>query len=216
MKITAHSGCEGTPDNSLEFVEYALTAGVDAFEIDIRKVDGELIISHDVPTDDSRVYLKDVFELANTKSEIGINCDLKDAGIELEVLNLAKNYNNPIMFSGTVALDKVKEIETQNSTTYLNVECIIDGFYDDKDKNNHIEIKDDELQKIISTMTGLGATTLNIHFNAYTKELETQLAKHNIQMSLWTPNTTEQLAPLMKANVRNITTSYPKLVAQFV
>lgn len=29
--ITAHSGCEGRPDNSLEYVQYALHCGADAY-----------------------------------------------------------------------------------------------------------------------------------------------------------------------------------------
>ena len=34
--ITAHSGSDGTPDNSMEFVHYALTTSADALEIDVR------------------------------------------------------------------------------------------------------------------------------------------------------------------------------------
>ncbi len=30
--ITAHSGCEGRPDNSLEYVQYALHCGADALK----------------------------------------------------------------------------------------------------------------------------------------------------------------------------------------
>lgn len=45
--ITAHSGCDGTPDNSLEFVKHALSCGVDAFEIDVCCRDGRLFMSHD-------------------------------------------------------------------------------------------------------------------------------------------------------------------------
>ena len=41
--ITAHSGADGTPDNSMEFVRYALTLPVDAFEVDVRRcADGTL------------------------------------------------------------------------------------------------------------------------------------------------------------------------------
>ena len=34
--ITAHSGSDGTPDNSLEFVRYALSCPVEALEVDVR------------------------------------------------------------------------------------------------------------------------------------------------------------------------------------
>ena len=47
-EITAHSGCDGTPDNSMEFVRYALASEGNCLEADIRRNrDGELILSHD-------------------------------------------------------------------------------------------------------------------------------------------------------------------------
>ena len=47
-KITAHSGCDGTPDNSMEFVRYALGSEGDCLEVDIRRNrNEELILSHD-------------------------------------------------------------------------------------------------------------------------------------------------------------------------
>ena len=36
-KNTAHSGCDGMPDNSMEFVRYALGSEGDCFEVDIVK-----------------------------------------------------------------------------------------------------------------------------------------------------------------------------------
>ena len=45
-EITAHSGCDGTPDNSMEFVRYALASEGNCLEADIRRNrDGELILS---------------------------------------------------------------------------------------------------------------------------------------------------------------------------
>ena len=35
--ITAHTGADGRPDNSLEFVEYALGCGADTLEVDVRR-----------------------------------------------------------------------------------------------------------------------------------------------------------------------------------
>ena len=44
--ITAHTGADSFPDNSLEFVRHAVASEADAFEIDIRKrADGVLIIA---------------------------------------------------------------------------------------------------------------------------------------------------------------------------
>ena len=35
--ITAHSGADGTKENSLEFVAYAMQTGADALEVDVRR-----------------------------------------------------------------------------------------------------------------------------------------------------------------------------------
>ena len=46
--ITAHSGCENTPQDSMASVEKALLLGTDIVEMDVRKApDGVLRISHD-------------------------------------------------------------------------------------------------------------------------------------------------------------------------
>ena len=51
MIVTAHSGCEGTPDNSLSFIDYALRLPVQALEVDVWQDEaGALILSHDKPT----------------------------------------------------------------------------------------------------------------------------------------------------------------------
>lgn len=67
-EITAHSGCDGTPDNSMEFVRYALASEGNCLEADIRRNrDGELILSHD-ETAEEAVRLGQVFELLKWKS----------------------------------------------------------------------------------------------------------------------------------------------------
>ncbi len=46
--ITAHTGCMGTPDNTLRSVESALKHGADVVEDDIRITrDGVLVLAHD-------------------------------------------------------------------------------------------------------------------------------------------------------------------------
>lgn len=61
--ITAHSGADGTKENSLEFVAYAMQTGADALEVDVRMGEnGILILSHD-KTDEDAVRLADVFRM---------------------------------------------------------------------------------------------------------------------------------------------------------
>ena len=48
--ITAHSGCEKTPENSREHILAAIASGAEMIEVDVRQAeDGTLYLSHDVP-----------------------------------------------------------------------------------------------------------------------------------------------------------------------
>lgn len=70
--ITAHSGSDGFPDNSLEFISAMLSEGVQAFEIDVQVGPESLYLSHDVLTDPSdAVLLADVFSLMLSHREQG-------------------------------------------------------------------------------------------------------------------------------------------------
>ena len=61
MLVTAHSGCDSTPDNSLDFVRHALQLQVDALEVDVWQKEGKLILSHDEPEDMNHPLLEEVF-----------------------------------------------------------------------------------------------------------------------------------------------------------
>ena len=106
--ITAHSGCEGRPDNSLEYVQYALHCGADALEVDVHPKDDGFYISHD-PSDGAHPDLKDVFSLIRG-SGVKVNCDLKHPGIEHAVLTLAQacGVDEQLIFSGSVSLEAIR------------------------------------------------------------------------------------------------------------
>ena len=83
--ITAHSGADGTKENSLEFVAYAMQTGADALEVDVRMGEnGILILSHD-KTDEDAVRLADVFRMMGKYPGMRINCDLKESCIWRDV-----------------------------------------------------------------------------------------------------------------------------------
>ena len=77
--ITAHSGCEETPDNSIASIETAVRLGADCVEIDLRADgDGGLFLTHDMPDSFSGlVSLETAFE-AIRRGGIAVNRDLND------------------------------------------------------------------------------------------------------------------------------------------
>lgn len=126
--ITAHSGCEGRPDNSLEYVQYALHCGADALEVDVHPKDDGFYISHD-PSDGAHPDLKDVFSLIRG-SGVKVNCDLKHPGIEHAVLTLAQacGVDEQLIFSGSVSLEAIQDPAIR-CRTFWNIESAMPALY---------------------------------------------------------------------------------------
>ena len=75
--VTAHTGCEGTKDNSLEAIEKGYLSGADIVEFDVHfNSEGEPVLAHDYAADDS-VKLKDAFELVAKCDGLRVNVDCK-------------------------------------------------------------------------------------------------------------------------------------------
>ena len=88
--ITAHGGALGTGRNTRRYFERAAEYRADALEIDVRKKDGLLYISH-LPA----IFVKRKITLAEAFDEVKklglrVNCDIKQRGIVKDVLELAK------------------------------------------------------------------------------------------------------------------------------
>lgn len=101
--ITAHSGCDETPENSLEFLRTALQSEADAVEVDVRKNgEGKLILSHDETQKDA-VTLEEAFRMIQGVPK-KINCDLKQKGLEKEIYRLALEHEmeRRLIFTGDV------------------------------------------------------------------------------------------------------------------
>lgn len=113
MLVIGHRGAAGhRPENTLASVRHALALGVDAVEIDVRRVDDALIVLHDetlerttngrsryrdhaLPAlrtldagDGETIPLLDEV-LALTRERVGLNIEVKDAGIATQVIDTA-------------------------------------------------------------------------------------------------------------------------------
>ena len=203
-KITAHSGCDGTPDNSMEFVRYALGSEGDCLEVDIRKNQNEeLILSHD-ETVEGAVKLSQVFELLKEKPEKKINCDLKTPGLEVSVYQLAKEYGveRQLIYSGAVGisfmetrLKKYPEVQV-----YWNIENLIL----ETDLGRNISMK--QIEQAFHTAVNYSAQCINMEYHMFTDKIIELLKSIGLGSSAWTVNEPEDLQKLMKKGITNITT----------
>ena len=206
--ITAHTGADNFPDNSLEFVRHAVSSEADAFEIDIRKrADGVLIIAHDPDVQDAP-SLREVFEIARSNPQIQINCDLKNDGLELEVLDLVRafGYEGRIVYSGTVNVAVLRaNPDLQDAVTvYLNLEAYVDDLY-----NRCREIPDFDrtaAEQIIEICREYNIQVVNANHSILTGRFIDLLRAAGIGVSAWTVNEYADVSRLIQQEVYNLTT----------
>lgn len=210
--ITAHSGADGTPDNSLAFVRYALSLPVDALEVDVRRrADGTLAIGHDTADDDAPA-LQEVFSLAGAHPSVRVNCDLKEPGLEQAVCQLALQHglSGRIIYSGTVdvhMLDRFPALR-QSVEFYLNLEEYVPELY-----NSYRDIPDFELQAaetICKICTEHGIHVVNMNQMLVTKRFCKLLAQAGLGVSAWTVDWPEEMQWFFANSVHNLTTRRPK------
>ena len=207
--ITAHSGSDGTPDNSLEFICYALESQADVLEVDIQKdpASGELIITHDEQLSGDYPTLREVFFLLATHPTMRINCDLKHAGLELAVYELAEQLGvvDRLIYSGTVDVTVIEKYpELRNIEVFLNLEEYVENLY-----YNYRDIPDFELtaaEKICAVCKRHNVHVVNVNFILVTRRFIRLLSEKGIGVSVWTVNDPEAIAYFLTRGVYNLTT----------
>ena len=211
MMITAHSGSDGTADNSLAFIRYALSLPVDAFEVDVRMNSaGELILSHD-ETQEEAVRLSDAFRLLRTHPDKRINCDLKQQHIEAAVVFLAEccGVGGQLIFTGSVdaSLYRKSAANYPDIPWYANIECFPE--YDDRLRACSSDSEAaDVLRSLLDHMQVYETAGLNWNFRK--AELVWQDAKAaGIGISVWTVDDPVIQRQWLERGVANITTRRP-------
>lgn len=205
--ITAHTGADGRPDNSLEFVTYALSCGADTLEVDVRRTTGgALAIGHDEAGADAP-SLSEVLRLTAAHPSIKINCDLKEAGLEADVCRMAEEagLTGRLILSGTVNA----QTPAPGAEVYLNLEEYVPDLY-----LNYREIPNFELKAakmITAVCRESDIRTVNVYQGLVTRRFVETLAESGIWISAWTVNDVWELKWFLNRGVRNITTRRPAL-----
>lgn len=208
--ITAHSGCEGLPDNSLEYVRFALGCGADALEVDVHpRADGGFYISHD-GTDGTGPDLREVFSLVRDGAA-GINCDLKEPGLERPVYELACAYGieDRLVLSGTVSERAMADGDIRRRTL-LNIEEAYPPMQACYDRERIPTAEDIRLAS--EACRRWGGRVLNLHYALCTEESMAIFRDAGLALSVWTVNDEATARRLLERGVYNITTRRPLML----
>lgn len=208
--VTAHSGCDGTPDNSMAYIRHAMTCGADALEIDVHACPGGFYLSHDESSEDCP-DLEEVFKLLSGRP-IRINCDLKEFGLEEEVLALAERCGaaGQVLFSGSVSGEVLLRDPDIRRRTLWNIECALPELLESYDQG--IMPGAEDVRRAAETCRHHGAAVINVHYRLCTEENLEIFRAHGVAVSAWTVNEEPDARRLLEAGVGNITTRRPGMV----
>ena len=241
--ITAHTGCEGTPRNSLASIVAGIAAGADAVEVDVRATsDGYPVLVHDetvtgddgvtrpveqLTLDELHAVTRDGNDAAGGRSEPVIA--LADA------LSLARERNidinidlkDDLCIPGVIAeierLD-VSELVVLSGCTreraatitgrHPEVRVLLNT--DEPGAGGHEGDYDSFVAAVCRDAIYAGCCGINIDFRVCRDELVLFARRRFLPVSVWTVNSAEEMVQMMELGVFAITTDNPgQLSAMF-
>ena len=233
--ITAHSGCEGTPQDQLDTVSIALELGADIIEMDVRRAqDHVLRISHDALDPEGyaqKPTLEEVFRQIKD-TDLKINCDVKEEATLWDIFRLADAYGlgkDRLILSGCTSPEQLARDPRicERATVLLNVEELLKFFYMSEGLPGwDIEfprlmsspwsfirnIPEPEgylhwhLDKIVEFVQLLKVAGLNLPYWCMTDRLVEACRENGIFFSVWTVNEAEKIERCIRLGAGNITT----------
>ena len=242
LNITAHSGCDCTPDDSLISIEAGIAFGADAAEVDIRlNKKGVLLLAHD--EDPGREYqghepLAKAFDIIADNGKIAVNCDIKETATIPAVLKLAaKKGIGPerLILTGSVTPLSLEENPAifKKSSVWINIEeCLRHLCLTGNEKAKPFQdlimnhTKADELLAVLAphsahlmeeVMAGClhwGVKVVNMPCMESTAALIPRMKEQGIEASVWTVNDEDALKRLFSLGVLSVTTRNTRLAAK--
>ena len=212
--ITAHSGCDNTPDNSLESVRRGIALGADFVEVDVRlDPNGVPRLTHDMPAAfDALPTLEEALRLA-AEGGVGVNCDLKESAALDAALALGEACGlgpGRLAFSGDVPVARLlaEPDIARRATILLNSEILCAHMAGTDtltraEQSLYIAAHPDQVRELLA---GTGARALNAPYQALPLMLLRGLRACGVALSLWTVNDEADQRRLLQENLLNITT----------
>ncbi len=199
--VTAHTGCEGTRDNSLEAIEAGAAAGADIVEFDLNFTEsGEPVLAHDEAQSDS-VTLTQAFEAVAEHENLRVNVDCKSTYDLKAVVEAAKQCGvfDRIFYTGIEAEDvETVKRDTPDVKYYLNKDI-------EKTKKNDEEY----IRSLAREVKSLGAAGLNINYRGASEKMVGIFHSEGLEVSVWTVNKTLAMHKVLALGCDNITTRQP-------
>lgn len=199
--LTAHTGCEGTKNNSLNSVTAGAVAGADIVEIDLFITDnGEMLLSHGTPVG-GEFTLEQAFSHIRGFAGLKVNIDVKTDNDLSPVVALAEKYglSDRIFFTG---IDKEKTELVKNTAPEIS-------FYFNASVDASLIEDDSYIDELSQEVISMGALGLNIKYCLCSKKMVEAFHSKGLKVSLWTVDNRFDMKRILKLCPDNITTRKP-------
>ncbi|MBE5847966.1 MAG: glycerophosphodiester phosphodiesterase [Lachnospiraceae bacterium] len=206
--VTAHAGCEGTADNTWNSIVTAKESGCDVVELDVRKRNGEMLLSHnEIREGDRPVRLEDAFNLLRDSGK-RINCDLKEEGIFEDVKKMAEKTGviGNLLYTGSVTTADIEKFETERGKIFFNVENLFTKEETEKLREAGGSLDETKLHEVFETYKKLGLTGMNIYFGLVDEKLLAAAKEYGVRVAVWTVDEEADMKTMMKLPIFGVTT----------
>ena len=208
--ITAHSGCDGTLQNSWSYISHALDMPFDYIEFDIRRNDeGKLVLAHDPEAARSGMLLDEALKMI-ALSEKRINYDLKEYFLEEDIIALSEKAGitkERMLFTGAVTDPDSYNARGLGVEAFINPEELIKGFYDIVNRESEA--------KLIERAVECGFRVLNVHYLMCDDTFLEMCILKGLRISAWTVDDPVVFGHLLECpEIINITTNHSEFIDQ--
>lgn len=196
---TAHTGCVGTKENSLESIEKGYENGADIVEFDLNfDKSGNPVLCHDEP-EGGEVTLDEAFSKVSEYENLKVNVDAKSDLYLEKVKPLAEKYgiSDRIFFTG-IKDEFVENARKAGVDYYLNV-----------DVENPSKHSEEYLLSLVKKVKEAGAVGINFNKNNASSELVEAFHENGLLVSIWTVDSKTEMYEILLLSPDNITTRNP-------
>ena len=196
---TAHTGCEGTKENSLESIEKGYENGADIVEFDLNfDENGNPVLCHDEPKG-GEVTLDEAFKKVSEYEKLKVNVDAKSDLYLEKVKPIAEKYgiSDRIFFTG-IKDEFVENARKTGVAYYLNV-----------DVENPSKHSEEYLLSLVGKVKAAGAIGINFNKNNASSELVEAFHENGLLVSIWTVDQKAKMYEILMLSPDNITTRNP-------
>ncbi len=197
--VTGHTGCMGTPANSLASITAAHDCGAQIVEFDLRfDKNGEPVLSHDEPTG-NEFSLDEAFAKVSRFEGLQVNVDVKTTSHLEKVVPLAEKHGilERMFFTGI----------TEDDVAAVREKCPGVPYY----LNHPVANNQDKeyLVSLVNKVRDCGAVGINFHHSNLSEALIDAFRRNGLLVSVWTVNRSHDMRRVLSLGPDNITTKEP-------